>query len=288
MREVFEVIQTGGSLSVQDQGRSGWKKFGVPPGGVMDDESPALLNQLLGNDPVAPVLESLLGGFRLRTFQEVWAAVATFEGDASIESWRAVRLRSGVELKVSPLRRGVWSYVAIAGGFDSARMLDSVSPLPYSGLWCRVLPGTRLTCSRLSSFELRPGVAGRFISVGARISPGPFARFSIWPGPQFRQFKPSQIEQFVEQEFVVTPDCNRVGYRLRGVPIRHEISEMISEPTLVGSIQIPANGQPIVTMRDGPTVGGYPKIGLLDPSDLASFSQCRPGTRVKFVFRTSI
>ena len=80
----------------------------------------------------------------------------------------------------------------------------------------------------------------------------------------------------------MSSQSDRVGYRLTGNPLKPSATQIISEPVLVGSIQIPANGLPIVTMRDGPTVGGYPKLGLVDAADLSWLAQCRPGTKVKF------
>jgi allophanate hydrolase subunit 2 len=104
----------------------------------------------------------------------------------------------------------------------------------------------------------------------------------VWPAPQWELFSVPQRDQFFQQEWTVSPQSDRSGYRLSGVPIEHELGELLSEPVLVGTIQVPPNGEPIVTMRDGPTVGGYAKLGVVDPADISWLAQIQPGQRVRF------
>ena len=87
---------------------------------------------------------------------------------------------------------------------------------------------------------------------------------------------------FFGEPWTVTSQSDRVGYRLSGTPLTSKLPQLISEPMRTGTIQVPENGQPIVMMRDGPTVGGYPKLGLLDAADVAWLAQCRPGQQVRF------
>jgi antagonist of KipI len=89
-------------------------------------------------------------------------------------------------------------------------------------------------------------------------------------------------ERFFNEPWTVSPQSDRVGYRLVGAPLASTPAQILSEPVRVGTIQVPENGLPIVTMRDGPTVGGYPKLGMIDPRDLAWLTQCRPGQSVRF------
>ena len=83
-------------------------------------------------------------------------------------------------------------------------------------------------------------------------------------------------------DWTVSPQSDRAGYRLLGPTLKPHPAEILSEPVLPGSIQVPAGGQPIVTMPDGPTVGGYPKIAVVDPGDLWAVAQCRPGRSLRF------
>jgi allophanate hydrolase subunit 2 len=89
-------------------------------------------------------------------------------------------------------------------------------------------------------------------------------------------------ELFFTQVWTVTSQSDRVGYRLGGAPLGSRLPQLISEPVRVGTVQVPENGLPIVTMRDGPTVGGYPKLGMVDPADVSWLAQCRPGQKVRF------
>jgi len=104
----------------------------------------------------------------------------------------------------------------------------------------------------------------------------------VWRGPQWEFFSEADRGLFFAEGWTVSSQSDRVGYRLEGTPLKAAANQIISEPVLTGSIQIPSSGLPIVTMRDGPTVGGYPKLGILDSRDLSWLAQCRPGARVHF------
>jgi allophanate hydrolase subunit 2 len=104
----------------------------------------------------------------------------------------------------------------------------------------------------------------------------------VWPGPQWNSFREAERQKFFAQNWTVSSQSDRVGYRLTGDPLNTQREQIISEPVRVGTIQIPENGQPIVTLRDGPTVGGYPKLGLVDAADLSWLVQCSAGQQVRF------
>jgi allophanate hydrolase subunit 2 len=104
----------------------------------------------------------------------------------------------------------------------------------------------------------------------------------VWPGPQWDSFSEADRQSFFSAEWRVTSQSDRVGYRLTGPFLKTQTTQIISEPVRVGSVQVPENGQPIVTLRDGPTVGGYPKLGMIDPADVSWLTQCRPGQKVSF------
>lgn len=232
----LKVLTAGMGAAWQCAQRSGLRRFGVPPGGPMDDHAAQWANRLVGNEADAAVLELLWGGARVEVMQDGFVAITGASVKASVPLWRAVAVKAGRVLEFAPGSLGVWIYVAFG--------IKDCGSAPWS--------------------EVRDYSATPFIRV--------------WRGPQRETFS----DAFFEQEWTVTPQSNRVGYRLAGEPLKFEKREMLSEPVRAGTIQVPDNGLPIVTMRDGPTVGGYPKLGVVDPADLSWLAQCRPGQKVRF------
>jgi biotin-dependent carboxylase-like uncharacterized protein len=280
--EVFEILEPGPGASVQDLGRVGWRRFGVPPSGAMDEHAAQWANRLLDNLHDAPVVEFLLQGARLKALQQTWIAVAGAAGGANVATWRAVHMNDGDLLQFSTTRSGVWIYLAVEGGFDGPRILGSASVYPRGQLGRSVVRGDVLRRAAGARFELASGVAGRVVDWHERRnyeSPPPLR---VWRGPQWDFLSDVDRKMFFAQEWTVSPQSDRVGYRLTGTPLKPPDAQIASEPVMVGSIQVPTNGQPIVTMRDGPTVGGYPKLGLVEAADLSWLAQCRPGLKVRF------
>jgi len=217
--------------------RSGLRRFGVPPGGPMDDHAAGWANRLVGNEAGAPLLELLWGGARVGVMKGGFVAVTGAPVKASVPLWRAVAVKAGRVLEFAPGNNGVWIYVA---------------------------------------FGMKDGGCAAWSEVRDYSAP-PVIR--VWPGPQREMFS----DEYFEPEWIVTPQSNRVGYRLAGEPLKFEKRELLSEPVRVGTIQVPENGLPIVTMRDRPTMGGYPKLGVVEPADSSWLAQCRAGQKIRFV-----
>jgi len=279
---VFEILEPGLGATLQDRGRPGWRRFGVPPGGAMDDHAAAWANHLLDNTPDAPVMELLMQGAKLRALSETWIAITGADADASVPTWRAVRTSEDDELVFPASRSGVWIYLAVESGFEGPRWFGSASVYARGRLGQPAASGHVLSRATTACFVLPPGVAGRLVDWHERRdyeSPPPLR---VWRAPQWDLFSETDRELFFTQAWAVSSHSDRVGYRLNGRPLNTPAAQILSEPVLVGSIQIPPDGQPIVTMRDGPTVGGYPKLGLVDAADLSWLSQCRPGVKVRF------
>ena len=280
--EIFEVMNPGLGGTFQDRGRSGWRRFGVPPGGAMDDHAAGWANRLLENAAGAPVLELLLQGAKLAVLNDAWIAITGADAEASVPAWRATRVCAGHVIQFPHNRFGCWIYVAVEGGFDAPRFLFSASVYPRGNLGKPMAVGDILRRTAAKTFQLPPGVGGiRAPWTELRHYEAP-PLLRVWPGPQWEFFDEPERSIFFAQEWTVTSKSDRVGYRLSGPILRPHSTGILSEPVRVGTIQIPENGQPIVTMRDGPTVGGYPKLGLVDPLDLSWLAQCRTGQQIRF------
>jgi biotin-dependent carboxylase-like uncharacterized protein len=279
---ILKILDPGLGATVQDLGRRGWRRFGVPPSGAMDDHAACWANRLLDNPPSAPVIEFLLQGANLEVLGDCWIAVTGADADASVPTWRAVHVEAGERIRFPHVRSGVWIYLAVEDGFEAPRLLGSASAYPRGRLGNPLAKGDELRRAAGPPFELPSAVAGRSVAWGERRNYEAPPPLRVWPGPQRALFDEAEVATFFEQRWTVSSQSDRVGYRLEGKALAPRRRQVLSEPTRVGSIQVPESGQPIVTMRDGPTVGGYPKLGMVDPADVSWLAQCRPGQKVRF------
>jgi biotin-dependent carboxylase-like uncharacterized protein len=219
-------------------------------------------------------------GARLNFLRDMWISIT---GAPTIPAaWRATHVCRGEAVAFSHPGPGLWTYVAVEGGFNSPRWLGSASVYARGAMGRLLEPGDVLATCRETSFSLPAGVSGRVAPWTERRDYRRPPALRVWPAPQWELFSEAQREQLFSQEWSVSPQSDRSGYRLAGAPIQHQIGELLSEPVMVGTIQVPADGQPIVTMCDGPTLGGYAKIGMVDPADLAWLAQTQPGELVRF------
>lgn len=266
-REIFQVLATGMGITFQDHGRTGWKRYGVPPSGAMDRYAADGANQMIGNHPGATVLEILWQGAKLRVLQDCSVAMT-----GAIQ-WQTNQLKAGEILEFRPAPAGLWIYVAVPGGFVAPAVLGSTSTYARAKLGHMIAAGDILSAGGRET-QRRDAAATRDYG-----KPPPIR---LWPGPQWDLFCEADKESFFGREWTVSPQSDRAGYRLTGTPLTSVREQILSEPVCVGTVQIPESGLPIITMRDGPTVGGYPKLGLIDPADLDWVAQCRPGTKIRF------
>lgn len=315
---VLRILDLGLGMSLQDAGRQGFRRFGVPTSGTMDPVTAGWANRLLDNPPDAPVLELCLQGQRLEAVRSGWIAVCGGSHPRGRASYRAFRLRAGETLEFGPGDSGVWSYLAVPGGFRTEAFLGSASAHPRAGIGRTLRSGDLLSRVLENDWNPPSGVASRSVIPEPWRTDRDTGPLRVWPGPQWDQFDAESQRRLFETEWQVTSQCDRVGYRLRGDgdarsgvdrPVTTSIGQasgpppgptqaspgsqasaglawsggsLISEPVLTGSIQVPADGQPIVTLHDGPTLGGYPKIAWIDARDLPRLVQRRSGQPVRF------
>lgn len=281
MTATLKVLSTGVGLSVQDGGRPGWRGYGMPGGGAMDRYALAAANRLLGNAPQAPVLEIMLQGTRLEVLQDTWVALAGADLGCDIEPWSAQWVAAGTVLSFSQNRSGLFGYLALPGGIVAKRWLGSAAMDARIGLGRAFCAGDVFAAECEAPLCSTERVLRRILPPLARRSYSPQQSFSLLPGPQFDLFSAAARAELVAGQWRVSARSDRTGFRLEGpqLPVPDSIP---SEPVLPGSFQIPGNGQPIITMVDGPTVGGYAKLAVLRSADLDRIAQCAPGTQLQF------
>jgi len=250
--------------------------------GCMDDHAALWANRLLDNPPNSPVLELQFQGAILTVLEATWIAITGGDLGCNVPTWRAIHVGEGEQIRFRQNHAGLWAYLGVEGGIRSESILNSCSTYPRGQIGHSLREGDVLCRNPQRSFSLPAGVAGRTVPWSERRNYSKPPMLHVWNVPQTEWFEQSDLEQLFGTEWTVTSQSDRVGYRLLGAALCAKHPETFSEPVRLGSIQVPKNGQPIVTMRDGPTVGGYPKIGMVDKRDLSWLAQSRPGQKIRF------
>ncbi|MFD6228189.1 biotin-dependent carboxyltransferase family protein [Streptomyces sp. NPDC060232] len=280
------VVRPGALTTVQDLGRPGHAHLGVPRSGALDTAAYALANRLLGNPPDAAVLETTLDGVSLRAAAPVVVAVTGAPCPVRISgrpvAWGApVGLPAGAELEVGRAGSGLRSYVAVRGGLAVPPVLGSRSTDLLSGLGPPALS---------AGMTLPVGPAGPDPVPGADAYGLPAAPTELLlplrPGPRAGWFTAASLAGLWRSAFRVSPRSNRIGLRTEGGPalVRARAGELPSEGMVLGAVQVPPDGLPVVFLADHPVTGGYPVVGVVGPGPaLDAAAQARPGTPVRFV-----
>ena len=283
----LHVVKPGLLTTVQDEGRWGWQHLGVPVAGPMDATAFRLANRLVGNGPEAAGLEITLVGPELRLDTDAVLALTGAELDAMLDDRPMPRLvavaaAAGSTLRFGQRRRGARAYLAVRGGID----VEPVAGSRATGLAARFGPlGGRPLCAG-DALPIGAATAGEPIwrpIDEARLPPlpsgGAVVRF-LW-GPD--EFPAAARERLIAERFVVSPESNRMGYRLDGPRLPAADGDRLSEATPIGSIQVPPSGQPILLMADRQTTGGYPRVGTVITADVDLAGQLAPGDWIAFV-----
>ena len=276
-------VKSAGLLTtVQDRGRWGYQSRGVPVAGPMDRVSLRLANGIVANPLEAAALEVTLTGPHLEFDDRRMVAVmgAQFEN-----------VPSGVAFEVSPARplifgrrvRGARAYVAISGGIDVPLVLGSRSthlPSAMGGFQGRALRAG-------DELPLGPPKDGHYVHDGQASVVSAIRRtdatLRVLPGPQSDRFVKEALEVLQSAPYRVDVNSNRVGYRLSGPRLQHVSgADILSDATPIGSIQVPASGEPILLMADCQTTGGYAKIATVISADIPAAGQLAPGDEIRF------
>ena len=283
---MIEILRAGPLTTVQDLGRPGWRDRGLSLCGALDEFALQAGNLLVANPPGAAGLEFTLGPATLRFDADSCIALTGTDADADasldgrpVRPWWRLAVRAGQTLKIAAPRERMRSYLAIAGGIALPPALGSLSTdlkAGFGGLDGRALrDGDRL--------PLNPPAALPGRTVGMR-PPEWTPAVRVLPGPEHEDFSAAARKAFWAADWTVTPQSNRMGYRLAGPALSRERGEELpSHGVLPGVIQVPPSGQPIVLLADAQTTGGYPKIGVVIRADLWKLGQVRLGASLRFV-----
>jgi antagonist of KipI len=301
----LKIISSGLLTTVQDAGRYGYQKDGIIVSGPMDAFALRVANLLVGNPEGAAALETTFLGPKIQF--EADHLISITGGDLSptingekVKMWRPVFVPKGSLLQFGTSGLGSRAYVGVSGSFALPPVLGSSATYLKAGIGGykgRALQaGDLLPCPgpTLAGEQLRRGLAKAKPGAGwvqATWTPMPqlFPHLEANPtlrvikGPEYAWFTPACQQAFWEQEFMVTTDSDRMGYRLAGAVLRlQEPAEMISGAVTFGTIQVPPEGQPIALLADHQTTGGYPRIGQVITADFSKLAQVPLGKKIRF------
>lgn len=284
MSGAIEVLEPGLLSLVEDLGRPGWAHIGVGRSGAADPAALRLANRLVANHEGAAGVEVLLGGLRVRARGELTVALTGGRGPAWVDGRpvgheAVLELPAGAELRLGTVVAGLRTYVAVRGGIDVPPVLGSRSTDQLAGLGP----------APLAAGDVLPvGPAPRdwpLVDV-APVRPERLA-LPIVAGPHADWFDDALARLCGAHEYRVTPATNRVAVRLDGPTIRrtrqYDGRELPSEGLVVGAVQVPPDGRPVVFGVDHPVTGGYPVVAVVRRHAHGRLGQLRPGDPVRFV-----
>ncbi|MGJ8644030.1 MAG: 5-oxoprolinase subunit PxpB [Luteolibacter sp.] len=277
--EGIQVIEPGALTSIQDHGRWGRQHLGVSPGGAADPVLASIANRLVGNPDEAAVIECTMTGCVLKFTTDTQVA---WVGWAEESSGKPHTIKAGETIDLRSRMCHLRGYIAVAGGIDVPQVLASRA--------------TDLRAT-LGGHQGRTLQTGDTLPIGKQETSPVSEKWHVkWPHPdgniiELRYLRGVQAHWFSEDAhryfsgsfYEISPTSDRTGTRLTGATLTlKEPRELVSQPVIFGSIQVPPNGQPIVLMSERQTIGGYPQIGHLISADIPKLARAWPGTKIHF------
>ncbi len=281
MRGEMRILKSGMATSIQDFGRVGFAKYGIPRSGVMDQKAFVLANALLGNTPNSSVLEWTMIPPKLHFDVSVniactGAKVIPIIDGIEQKMNRQIKLPANAILSFKFVGKGVFGYVAIEGGFDVEKVFDSAS------MFAPVTKNSTLRAGDLLGYTNREESLKQHAHIRWSNSYLDCSVLRVFPGPEFELLPEDGKRFLLEKEFVVSGIRSRMGIQLVE-PLSYSVSEILTGPVLPGTVQLTPSGRLIILMRDCQTTGGYPRVLQLDDLSLSVLAQKQ--TREKIDFR---
>ena len=282
----IKVLDPGPQTTVQDLGRAGQLRYGIPPSGPVDRFAFVVANRLVGNADTAAGVECTYMGPRFQVDRACAIAVTGAPAPVTVNGepaprWTTIVLRQGDRVRVGAPRAGVLSYIAFSGGLDVPVVLGSRSTYMrgrLGGLEGRALREGDILRSLdgplpvVRSVAPPPSVGGEEETI-----------VRVVLGPQADRFTDEGIRTFLGSAYEMTQQSDRMGARLKGPRIEHTRGhDIISDGIALGSIQVPGDGQPIVLLVDRQSTGGYTKVATVCSFDIGCIGQVKPGRALRF------
>jgi len=285
--DTFEVIQPGPLTTIQDLGRYGYQQYGMPSSGAMDAYALRIGNVLVGNKENAASLEITLFGCQLRALRDTAVAITGADFAATVNSkpapqWQAIPVHKNDTIAFPRFKSGCRAYLSVAGGIAVPKVMGSASTYLRAGIGGyegRALrKGDILRTAEPVHKPAQTAVPPEYIpDYSRRIA------LRVILGPQDDYFTESGIRTFLNSDYTVSPQADRMGYRLEGACIQHRAkADIVSDGIPLGALQVPGDGLPIILLADRQTTGGYTKIATVISADIPLVAQAKPGDTIRF------
>ncbi|MCK0130985.1 biotin-dependent carboxyltransferase family protein [Flavobacteriaceae bacterium F08102] len=276
------VNKPGFYTTIQDLGRFGYRRFGVPVSGVMDEFSAAMANAILGNKPEDAVLEIALGNVELLFDIQTVICISGANFSPTLNG-RGVSMNSPVGIHPGDVlrfkfpRNAALGYLAVAGGIQTEIVMRSRSLLRGVTKFACLAGGMRLPIRSLSEMKLVLGGLKEVDDAHFNAS-----EISVMPGPEFDHLRTLEKSAILTRFFTLSRDCNRIGFRMAETIAYVKPSPMLTGAVMPGTVQLTPSGGLIVLMKDCQVTGGYPRVLQLTPSGISRLAQKRPGDKIRF------
>lgn len=278
---MIEVLKPGLSTSIQDRGRVGFGKFGIPQSGAMDTYSAKFANLLVGNSVEDAVLEITQLGPTLYFHCNSLVAIAGLGAEVWVNQTKvpvneAFLIRSTEVLEIKRSIGGNFVYMAVAGGFLTPQALESRSMYDGVTLQNKIKKGDFLEITAFSREE-----TSRSASVYFDESPYFSNKTEVFPGPEFHLLSSNVRQTLLQNRFTISSDSSRMAY-LMEENLKNDLDPILTGPVLPGTVQLTPGGKLIVLMRDAQVTGGYPRVLQITERDFHIFAQKRAGAQFEF------
>lgn len=278
---MIEVLASGIYTTIQDFGRVGFQKYGVPYSGVMDRTAASLANAILGNSPDLPVLEITMQGPKLQfqcttTICVTGANLSAKLNNSIFLNNKPMMVKSGDILSFGSLKKGIRAYLAVKGGFQTEQVMSSCSM--YSGITKKekLEKGDVLKISTANNL-----VRNYNASIKINFDYFNLKTLEVFKGPEFDMLSKKQKIQLLNTEFTISKNNNRMAYQLNET-LQNNLKPIITSPVLPGTVQLTPSGNLIILMRDCQTTGGYPRVLQLKESAINLIAQKYTNQTVSF------
>lgn len=285
----FRVIKPGFLATLQDNGRYGYAESGLSQSGVADEQAYQWANYLLDNRFNDAVVELTLGNCEWQALDDMEIVIAGADLRFSIDDqpaplWQTILIRQGETLKCQNAveGKGVRSIIAVKAGFLTPLKFGSRAVNLREKIGDAIQAGDHLMTQPLIAKSTRKKTIPYYFKPNYQQP----LTLRLIPSYQHEIFDQEQISTLLRQNYLINAASDRTGCRLHGQAIQKVPENMTSEGVAYGSVEITTDGQPIILLKDRPTIGGYPKIGTVFSLDLSKLAQRQTETQVKFELMT--